>query len=447
MNRITLLLVDSTPALRKQLVSVLAAIPKTCLETCTSECIAGASARLHPHVWLLAEPKRSLAADGAAAMVPERCASLSLDVSQDALLAALRAGAVNHFALPDQAQALAHWLRGLEWFKPESAPDQNGILVAKSPAMQRLLGLIERIADSRASVFLTGESGVGKEVLAREIHRRSARRDGPFESINCAAVPENMLEATLFGHERGAYTGASEARPGKFRVADGGTLLLDEITEMPLGLQAKLLRVLQEREVEPLGARRAKPVDVRVLATSNRCPREALADGQLRADLFYRLNVFPLYLPPLRERPEDLLPLAERLARELSQGRVGALTQSAAERLAAHDWPGNVRELRNLIERSCVLCSRAELDAADLMFDADWLGAGSARELEREGVENPSQPLGSQLQQQEIRVILDTLAAVDGDRKQTASRLGISPRTLRYKLARLREAGVALPAS
>ncbi|MBK1648908.1 sigma-54 interaction domain-containing protein [Rhabdochromatium marinum] len=467
MNRTTLLLVDPSPAVRQQLVAVLAAIPKTHLETCTVERIAAESARLRPGAWLLTDAVRGFAADGAAAMVPERCASLALDSSQEALLNALRAGAEQHFALPDQALALEQWLRTLVKSKSRATANKEPLLVAESPAMQRLLGLIERIADSSAAVFLTGESGVGKEVLARELHRRSPRRECPFEAINCAAVPDNMLEATLFGHERGAFTGASEARPGKFRMADGGTLLLDEITEMPLDLQAKLLRVLQEREVEPLGARRPKSVDVRVLATSNRAPQAALADGQLREDLFYRLNVFPLHLPPLRERPEDLLPLAEAFARELSHGRIRGLTVSAAERLCAHHWSGNVRELRNLIERSCVLCQHTPIDAADLMFEADWLRAAgrndseplpdAGREPERDSdldsdaaaraVRNSSSHLGSQLQQQEIRVILDTLAAVGGDRQQTASRLGISPRTLRYKLARLRDAGVPIPSA
>lgn len=451
MSRATLLLVDPTPALRQQLVSVLALIPKIHLETCPVERIAAESARLRPCLWLLADPVRALAADGAGAMAGERTASLSLDASQDALLAALRAGAARHFVLPAQAAALTQWLRALVKSAPEPQAAAAAPLIAESPSMRRLLALVERIAGSNATVFLTGESGVGKEVLAREIHRRSPRREGPFEAINCAAVPENMLEATLFGHERGAFTGASEARLGKFRAADGGTLLLDEISEMSLGLQAKLLRVLQEREVEPLGARRPKPVDVRVLATSNRMPREALAEGRLREDLFHRLNVFPLRLPPLRERAEDLLPLAQAFAHELSQGRVTGVSAAAAERLRAHAWPGNVRELRNLMERSCVLSPGGELDAADLMFDADWLQVEGdpAKQTARliTSVENPSLHLGSQLQQQEIRVILDTLAAAGGDRKQTASRLGISPRTLRYKLARLRDAGVRVPAA
>lgn len=449
MSRATLLLVDPTPSVRHQLVSVLASVPKTHLETCTCERIAGASERLRPLLWLLADPVRALAADGASAMVPERTLSVSLDASQDALLAALRAGATQHFALPAQAQALAQWLRAAVKSAPDalaSAPAE-ALLIAESPPMQRLLSLVERIAASSATVLLTGESGVGKEVLARTIHRRSPRQARPFEAINCAAVPENMLEAVLFGHERGAFTGASDARLGKFRAADGGTLLLDEITEMPLALQAKLLRVLQEREVEPLGARRPKPVDVRVLATSNRCPRTAVSDGFLREDLFYRLNVFPLHLPPLRERREDILPLARAYIQALSGGRVTDLTAAAAERLCAHDWPGNVRELRNLMERSCLLAQGGVLDAADVMFDADWLGVEGWQVSSAVTVENPSLHLGSQLQQQEIRVILDTLSAAGGDRKQTATQLGISPRTLRYKLARLREAGVALPAA
>lgn len=448
MNRTILLLVDPSPEVRKQLVSVLALVPKMHLETCTAERIAAESRRCQPHVWLLTDPARSLSADGASAMVAERCVSLTLDASQDALMTALRAGVQHHFVLPAQASSFAQWLRhqdGGRSSTERASARRSPALIAESPSMQRLLSLLERISASPATVFLTGASGVGKEILAREIHRRSPRRDAAFEAVNCAALPETMLEAMLFGHERGAFTGASEARPGKFRSADGGTLLLDEITEMPLGLQAKLLRVLQEQEVEPLGARRPKPVDVRVLATSNRPPRLAVQEGALREDLYYRLNVFPLHVPALRDRPEDLLPLAAAFAAELSNGRTTRLSEAAAQRLRAHDWPGNVRELRNLIERSCLLCGAEELDAADLMFEDDWLSVNAPEVSFGASVDNSTLDLGARLQQQEIRVILDTLASVGGDRQETASRLGISPRTLRYKLARLRDAGVRIP--
>jgi len=434
MSRATILLVDAAPALRQQLVAVLAAIPKARLESCGSERLATVSGRCQPWMWLLAEPERSVAADGAAVLIPERCARLALDGSAPPAATTLTA-----FSLPSDAAALAGWVRHWMAVPVGRAPAP---LVAESPAMRELLTLIEQLAPTMASVFLSGESGVGKEVLAREIHRRSPRCRQPFIAINCAAIPENMLEATLFGHERGAYTGASEARPGKFQLADGGTLLLDEVTEIPLALQAKLLRVLQEREVEPLGARHPKPVDVRILATSNRLPGAAVAAGVLRADLYYRLNVFPLRIAPLRERREDIVPLAQSMLDEITAGRITTLTPAAQDRLRAHPWPGNVRELRNVMERAAILCRTTALEPAALLFDEDPPGAAGRGT----GVENPSPGLDSALRQRESRVILDTLAAAGGNRQQTAQRLGISPRTLRYKLARMRAAGLTIPA-
>ncbi|WP_274600868.1 sigma-54 interaction domain-containing protein [Ectothiorhodospira shaposhnikovii] len=243
-------------------------------------------------------------------------------------------------------------------------------LVAEDPRSRELVELARRVAASEATVMLNGESGVGKEVYARFIHAHSLRADGPFVAVNCAAIPENMLEAMLFGHERGAFTGAYESRPGKFELAEGGTLLLDEISEMDLSLQAKLLRVLQEREVERLGGRRPMQMDVRVLATSNRNLMQAVAEGKFREDLFYRLNVFPLVIPPLRERPGDILPLARRLiyihGRGIDRAR---LSTAAAARLMDHIWPGNVRELDNVIQRAMILRDSEELDAASIHFE------------------------------------------------------------------------------
>ncbi len=319
-------------------------------------------------------------------------------------------------------------------------PEIFSSLVAEDDASKRIAALARRVAESDVSVMLTGESGVGKEVFARFIHTHSARRAGPFVALNCAAIPEALLEATLFGHEKGAFTGASDARPGKFEQADTGTLLLDEVTEMPLGLQAKLLRVLQEREIERLGATRGRRVDVRVIATSNRNLREAVAEGALREDLYYRLNVFPLHIPPLRERPGDIVPLAEFLIRRHYKGGPTRPrpTPAALARLEAHDWPGNVRELDNVIQRALVLQQGDRIDIEDIRLED--APPRAALPLDRA----PS-ALDRAMRASEGELILDALRAERGRRKAAAERLGISPRTLRYKLARLRELGVAVP--
>ena len=308
--------------------------------------------------------------------------------------------------------------------------------------------------------MVTGPSGTGKEVLARYIHDQSSRAEQPFVAINCAAIPENMLEATLFGYEKGAFTGAVQACPGKFEQAQGGTLLLDEITEMDLSLQAKLLRVLQEREVERLGSRKTIPLDVRVIATSNRELRQAVAAGLFREDLFYRLNVFPLRWQPLVDRPGDILPIAEHLLQwhASQQGAsVPTLDAAAAERLLHYRWPGNVRELDNVIQRALILSDGHLIQAGDLILDEQqWPGAadddvedGSLRseELSWEYTERlpGMERLGNELRQQEHQIILDTLIACQGSRKEVADRLGISPRTLRYKLARMRDVGIEVP--
>ena len=312
--------------------------------------------------------------------------------------------------------------------------------------------------------MITGESGTGKEVLARYIHQQSPRASGPFIAINCAAIPDNMLEATLFGHEKGAFTGAVTAQPGKFELADGGTILLDEISEMPLGLQAKLLRVLQEREVERVGARKPINLDIRVLATSNRDLASEVAAGRFREDLYYRLSVFPLAWRPLRERPADILPLAERLlakhVKKMNQAPV-RLSESAAQSLVQHQWPGNVRELDNAIQRALILQQGGVIQAQDLCLHAP-IGQSVQGAVPRlavvpsvappmaQPVESPSAvdagALGEDLRRREFQVIIDTLRAERGRRKEAAERLGISPRTLRYKLAQMRDAGMDVEA-
>ncbi len=318
--------------------------------------------------------------------------------------------------------------------------------VACSSTSQRLLELARRVAVSDCTVLIWGESGTGKEVLARYIHRRSSRAQGPFVGVNCAAIPENMLEAMLFGYERGSFTGAHAAHPGKFEQAQGGTLLLDEVTEMPLGLQAKLLRVLQEREVERLGGRETIDLDVRVIATTNRRLREEVASGRFREDLYYRLNVFPLAIAPLRLRRDDVLPLAmQLLTAHCRPGEpIPALSAEAAHRLLTYPWPGNVRELDNLLQRALILLNGSVIGAEHIQFElANEVPPGTLEPTEECSVAS----LAGSLIQAERDLILDALKSGQGSRREAAERLGISPRTLRYKLARLREAGVEVPAA
>jgi two-component system, response regulator FlrC len=302
--------------------------------------------------------------------------------------------------------------------------------------------------------LIAGESGTGKEVLARYVHGNSSRARRSFVAINCAAIPENMLEAVLFGWERGAFTGAHNAHAGKFEQAQNGTLLLDEISEIPMTLQAKLLRVLQEREVERLGGRGSISLDVRVVATTNRRLREEVAAGRFREDLYYRLNVFPITLLPLRSRRDDVLPLAMRLlAAHCRAGeRIPAMHPSAAQMLLTYAWPGNVRELENVMQRALVLCDGDLVRAAHIVFDPAPTSKSAAPsatvtppvtpevEVEVEGCDT-SKALAESLAIAEQKIILQALRSND-TRERVAERLGISPRTLRYKLARLRQAGV-----
>src|ERR1700733_4951633 len=278
-------------------------------------------------------------------------------------VAAMRDGATDYIVKPFDAQALIEMAR-----RQLAARFTSNELVAVDPESKRLSSLARKIAETDATVLITGESGTGKEVYARFIRDHSARADKPFVAINCAAIPENMLEATLFGYEKGAFTGALGAHAGKFEQAQHGTLLLDEISEMDLGLQAKILRVLQEREVERLGSSRTINLDVRLIATSNRNLPEEAAAGRFRADLYYRLNVMSLRLPPLRERRGDILPLARRAIQTCARGGQAALSLSpeAELRLLHHDWPGNARELTNIVQRAAWLASGGIIHAADL---------------------------------------------------------------------------------
>ena len=312
-------------------------------------------------------------------------------------------------------------------------------LVAADPLSQRIVELARRVAATDATVLLVGPSGAGKEVFARFIHQHSARQDGPFVAVNCAAIPENMLEAMLFGYEKGAFTGAVNSHAGKFEQAQGGTLLLDEISEMDLGLQAKLLRVLQEREVERLGSRRTERLDVRVLATSNRDLKQSVMAGDFREDLFYRLNVFPIAVPPLGERRGDIVPLAEYfLSRDVSVSQpTRVLSQAAVEKLMAYDWPGNVRELDNVLQRALILRQGEEITAADVHFE--FCTAPTSSDINTPAADSPTAGvLNNVVRERECRAIADALRT-GKSRKEAAEILGISPRTLRYKIARLRE--------
>jgi len=320
--------------------------------------------------------------------------------------------------------------------RPEAEP------VACAANSRRMLELAQRVAATECTVLIVGESGTGKEVLARFIHRNSSRAAQPFVAVNCAAIPETMLEAMLFGYERGAFTGAHASHAGKFEQAQGGTLLLDEVTEMPLGLQAKLLRVLQEREVERLGGRGPVSLDVRVLATTNRRLREEVAAGRFREDLYYRLNVFPLAIPPLRARRDDVLPLAMQLlgARCRPGAPIPALSAEAAHLLLTYPWPGNARELDNLLQRALILLNGPVILPAHIQFELANDGAAEPKPA----AAAPAS-LAASLDQRERDLILDALRAGNGNRREAAETLGISARTLRYKLARLREAGIEVP--
>lgn len=368
---------------------------------------------------------------------------------------AMRQGAADYLVKPFEPKALldlvARHALGVPVVEGEGP-------VAFEPASAQLLELAARVARSDSTVLISGESGTGKEVLARYIHQQSGRANEPFIAINCAAIPDNMLEATLFGHEKGAFTGAIAAQAGKFEQADGGTILLDEISEMPLGLQAKLLRVLQEREVERVGGRKPISLDIRVVATTNRDLAGEVAAGRFREDLYYRLSVFPLAWRPLRERTADILPLAERLlARHVNKMKHAAarLSPAAQACLVAYPWPGNVRELDNAIQRALILqqggliqpedfCLAGPVACAPLPAASPAPVPAFVPPVEAEG--ESAGALGDDLRRREFQMIIDTLRAERGRRKEAAERLGISPRTLRYKLAQMRDAGMDVEA-
>lgn len=379
-------------------------------------------------------------------------------------VAAMRDGAVDYLSKPFAPEVL---LNQVSRYVPVSRI-VKGEPVWKDPSTGELLKLASKVAASDATVMITGPSGSGKEILSRFVHDKSQRADGPFVAINCAAIPDTMLESTLFGYEKGAFTGAVQACPGKFEQAQGGTILLDEITEMDLSLQAKLLRVLQEREVERLGSRKSIALDVRVIATSNRDLKQAVAEKKFREDLYYRLNVFPLHWKPLKDRPLDIVPIAkfllEKHAREASRA-IPTFSKGAERKLAGYAFPGNVRELDNVMQRALILTDSGVIDDGNIIFDEQGLDEVLSADLNTMSVDEVAPVieerqdavddvvrsqkipanLGGELKQQEYQIILDALIEYRGNRQMVSDKLGISPRTLRYKIAKMRDEGMIIP--
>ena len=380
--------------------------------------------------------------------VPVVACGVGADPSKAA--AAIRAGAKEFIPLPPDPELIAAVLAAVS--------DDDRPVVVQDPSMHAVLRLADQVAASDASILITGESGVGKEVMARYVHKASRRSDRPFISVNCAAIPENLLESELFGHEKGAFTGALARRIGKFEEADGGTLLLDEISEMDQRLQAKLLRALQEREIDRVGGSKPVRVDIRILATSNRDLAQAVRDGSFREDLFYRLNVVNLRLPPLRERPADILALAEHFSRKYATANglpERPLSAEARRRLVSHRWPGNVRELENAMHRAVLLSPGAEIDEVairlpdgqPLASDAGSVAAPRAMQAASLAADGGGHDfVGRTVAQVEQQLIIETLSHCLGNRTHAANILGISIRTLRNKLKEYSEAGIAVPA-
>lgn len=369
---------------------------------------------------------------------------------------AIKAGAKEYIPLPPNAELIAAVL--------SAVTEESNTMIAGDPSMKVILNMADRIAPSDATVLITGESGTGKEVMSRYIHNKSKRKNGPFISVNCAAIPENLLESELFGHEKGAFTGAVARRLGKFEEANGGTLLLDEISEMHPLLQAKLLRAIQERVIDRIGGNTPVKVDIRLVATSNRDMEAAVKAGQFREDLYFRLNVVNLQLPSLRERPSDILPLAQMFADKYSDHNgipPKKISQTAAETLKAHGWPGNVRELENTMHRAILMSQDAEIEDAAIMISGgrpapkvEQSVATTAAQAAQAAVDKNTSAgadtvsaalVGRTVAEVEKELILTTLDHCLGNRTHAANVLGISIRTLRNKLKEYDETGAILP--
>jgi DNA-binding NtrC family response regulator len=386
----------------------------------------------------------------------------------------MRAGAFDYVLKPFSPSQIDVILRKAQSYRQllsinrllsDDPEDEDGVLVGRSPSIMRLRQLIERVAPTDATVLITGESGTGKEMIAREFYRRSPRRSHPFIKVNCAAISETLIESEFFGHERGAFTGATERREGRFELANQGTLLLDEVSEIPANLQAKLLRVLQEREFERVGGSRTIKVNVRIIATSNRDLSSYVEKGAFRQDLYYRLNVFPVHVPALRERTDDILVLADHFLQRFVRKhgvKVTGFSDSARTAMLAYRWPGNVRELQNMVERAVILSESGrpvaaaslglpgDLILADLpppdSLQEDPLNSAPAGGVNGgEGGLAVASPQGvMRLDELEKQAIKAALRQTAGNRTQAAVVLGISIRTLRNKLQEYREAGDSL---
>ncbi len=372
-----------------------------------------------------------------AAMKAERITlpvvACGVETDSRAAVAAIKAGAKEYIPLPPDADLIAAVLEAV-------SADQD-TLVYQDPAMDRVLQMAKKVAASPASVLITGESGTGKELVARFLHRNSPRKDKAFVAVNCAAIPGELLESELFGHEKGAFTGAIARRLGKFEEANGGTLLLDEITEMDLKLQAKLLRAIQEREVVRIGSNTPVKVDARIVATSNRNMEETVKSGKFRDDLYFRLNVVKLVMPPLRERPKDIDVLALHFAKICAEENglsYKPISAGAMAALKAHNWPGNVRELENTLHRAVLLAGGDEIDVESIMLMGTEGGVGAAP--------GTGGLVGRTVADVERDLIIDTLKHTLGNRTHAAKILGISIRTLRNKLNAYVQEGVPVPA-
>lgn len=377
-----------------------------------------------------------------------------IDNDTAAAVKAIKAGAKEYIPLPPDADLIAAVLQAIT--------EESSTMIASDPAMKAVLQIADRIAPSDATVLITGESGTGKEVMSRYIHQKSKRNNGPFISLNCAAIPENLLESELFGHEKGAFTGAIARRIGKFEEANGGTLLLDEVSEMHPSLQAKLLRAIQERVVDRIGGTAPVKVDIRLIATSNRDMQAAVKAGQFREDLYFRLNVVNLELPSLKDRPGDIPALAALFADKYSEHNglpKKKLSNAAAQKLQAHSWPGNVRELENAMHRAVLISQEAEIEANAIMLSGQktteilQTAAKTAEPAQpaaapaQDAGDVPAALVGRTVAEVERELILNTLDHCLGNRTHAANILGISIRTLRNKLKEYSEAGIPIPST
>jgi two-component system, response regulator FlrC len=357
-----------------------------------------------------------------------------------AAVRAIRAGAKEYLPLPPDSDLIAAVF--------EAVAEEQSAIVHADAGTAKVLKLADQVAPSDASILITGPSGTGKELMARYVHNRSKRKDGRFVAVNCAAIPENLLESELFGYEKGAFTGAVARRIGKFEEANGGTLLLDEISEMDLRLQAKLLRVLQEKEIDRLGGNKPVPVNVRILATSNRHMAEEVKKGTFREDLYFRLNVMNIELPPLKERPADIPVLARHFADKYAEANSlppRPITDAAMQKLAAHPWPGNVRELENTMHRAVLLASGDEIDAEAVTLSGDAEAASAGTAGGNGGAAESGALVGRTVADVERELIIDTLSHCLGNRTHAATILGISIRTLRNKLKQYGDDGFSVP--